>query len=113
MNLWGTTLSGYHVEVSGWDASDKFFVENTTLTWSDVVGKKVLLRRRLRLGTLVFLRLLEYESSEGTFPVAHRIESVGQLDTRGLREITLAQLRPRKTERDHNNRRATTEARTQ
>ena len=95
MSFRGPAASSYHVEISGWDALERFFVENTTLTWSETDGKKVLVRQRLREGTVVFIRLLEHEPSNHAFPVAYRVHGVGLPDVRGCREVTLVQLHPR------------------
>jgi hypothetical protein len=52
-----TDISSYHVEVSGWDASDAFFVEKTTLDWSGGDKKEISLRSTLCEGRVVFVRL--------------------------------------------------------
>ena len=36
--------SGYRVEVSGWDLEERFFVEKSTLVWSERSGKTVALK---------------------------------------------------------------------
>ena len=86
--------SGYRVEVSGWDASENFFVEKTTLNWCDDAGKQVLLHSSLREGAIVFIRLNQ-SATEQIFPIAYRAQKIGPRDARGLSRVSLVQLRPR------------------
>ncbi len=86
--------SGYRVEVSGWDASENFFVEKTTLNWRDDASKQVLLRSALREGAIVFIRLNQ-SATEQIFPIAYRAEKIGPRDARGFSRVSLVQLRPR------------------
>lgn len=51
--------NSYRVEVSGWDASEKFFVEKTALTWGGDEKKEINLRSSLREGSVVFVHLLQ------------------------------------------------------
>ncbi len=53
----------YPVEVSGWDASESFFVEKSELEWEEDAGKRVILHRTLGEGAHVFVRLIQ--SPEG------------------------------------------------
>ena len=86
--------SGYRVEVSGWDASENFFVEKTTLNWRDDASKQVLLRSSLREGAIVFIRL-NRSATEQIFPIAYRAQKISPHDARGLSRVSLVQVRPR------------------
>ena len=66
--------STYCVEVSGWDDSQSFFVENSELSWDEETGKHLTLSHRLCPGTMIFVRLLQPTASERTFPVAYHAE---------------------------------------
>lgn len=60
----------YRVEVSGWDAAQAFFSENTVLYWS-AGGHELALRSRLREGAVIFVRLLQPFGTEENFPVPY------------------------------------------
>jgi hypothetical protein len=85
----------YRVEVSGWDASENFFVEKTLLNWGNDEEKEVHLRSDLREGSVVFVRLLQPLTNGNTFPVAYQAQRIGPRDPEGQTRINLAQLRPR------------------
>jgi len=68
----------YRVEVSGWDCTQCFFVEKAELEWSESGDKLVTLRRQIREGTILFLRLLQATSPDRAHPVPYTAESVGQ-----------------------------------
>jgi hypothetical protein len=78
----------YRVEVSGWDESKAFFVENSELEWAEDSGKQVTLRRGLNNGTVVFLRLLQPISNDRSHPVAYEAELVARTEE-GLRQFRL------------------------
>jgi len=84
------------VEVSGWDASDSFFVEKTLFSW---VGEEeeMCIRHALRRGSVVFVRLLQPFTSNNNTPVAYRVNRIGPQDADGRSKVYLAQLRPRLT----------------
>ena len=63
----------YHVEVSGWDSSNCFFVERTSLDWNEDETKRVSLRSAVREGSVVFLRLLQTFGDGTGLPVACRV----------------------------------------
>jgi hypothetical protein len=71
-----TDISSYHVEGSGWDASDAFFVEKTTLDWSGGDKKEISLRSTLCEGRVMFVRLLQEFGKAESFPIAYRAASV-------------------------------------
>src|SRR5579863_116383 len=84
----------HRVEVSGWDASENFFVEKTTVRWNR--GKNaVVLRCALRAGSVVFLRSLERSHDEGGFPIAWKAVNVVGRDAGGQALVHLVQLHPR------------------
>ncbi|HUJ32457.1 MAG TPA: hypothetical protein VLY23_14335 [Candidatus Acidoferrum sp.] len=89
----------YRVEVSGWDASENFFVEKTTLNWARDEKKNVHLRSVLREGAVVFVRLMQTLTNTNNFPVAYQAQRIGPRNAEGLALIHLSQLRPRPTYR--------------
>ena len=85
----------YHVEASGWDASENFFVEKTALDWCHDGSKKVSLRSSIREGAVVFIRLNQARNANPVFPIAYQAEKVSPRDSRGFCHVSLVQLRPR------------------
>jgi hypothetical protein len=85
----------YRVEVSGWDATDSFFVEKTILDWISAEKKEISLRAPLLEGSVVFLRLLQPVSNETSFPLAYQAIDVTPQDAQGRVRVSLANLRPR------------------
>jgi|SRR5215469_1850772 len=69
-------ITGYSVEVSGWDDKDTFFVENTELWWNEESGKLLTLSCQLRPGAIIFVRLLQPMDAERSFPVPYEAEPV-------------------------------------
>jgi hypothetical protein len=67
----------YPVEVSGWDASESFFVEKSELEWGEDAGKQLILHRMLREGAHIFVRLIQMFSSERSHPVPYEAHYVG------------------------------------
>jgi hypothetical protein len=88
----------YRVEVSGWDSTEDFFVENTDLAWSEERGQKVYLRHALRQGAVVFVRLLHPTARGHSFPIPYLVEKVHPGARAGSCQVCLAQLRPRSGE---------------
>lgn len=87
--------NSYRVEVSGWDASETFFVEKTMLNWGRDEKKEVHLRSVLCEGSVVFVRLLQPLTNGNGLPVAYQAQRIGPRDTEGHSRVHLAQLRPR------------------
>jgi hypothetical protein len=87
----------YPVEVSGWDASESFFVERSELEWEEDAGKQVTLRRMLREGAHIFVRLLQSFSSKRSHPVPYEVHYTGSTRD-GRWQFRLLSPRPR-TER--------------
>jgi hypothetical protein len=92
--------SSYSVEVSGWDSTESFFVESSTLEWSSKGNRSVSLRHAIREGSVVFIRLSQAISPSGNFPIAFQAEAVSSRDERGMTEVSLTQLHPRGKQRD-------------
>jgi hypothetical protein len=86
---------GYRVEVSGWDANESFFVEKSTLVWSEKLGKRLALKSLVRIGAVLFVRLIQPLGGGSGFPVAYRAVEfgAGKSGERGM--VTLEQLQPR------------------
>jgi len=90
----------YRVEISGWDATENFFVEKTLLDWSSDEIKQVLLRSPLREGSVIFMRLLQPLNDGHNFPLAYQAVQVTPKDLHGQVCVRLAQLHPRATQRE-------------
>ena len=86
--------SSYRVEVSGWDASENFFVEKTILDWKGEGKKRIEVRSSLREGCIVFVRLLQPLASGSNFPIAYQAAEVGAKDNSGRGPVCLERLRP-------------------
>jgi hypothetical protein len=90
----------YRVEVSGWDARENFFVEKTMLDWGSGGRKEVFLRAFVRVGSILFVRLLQPLASENNFPITYQTVNVAKNAANGQMRISLEQLRPRATLED-------------
>ena len=86
--------SSFNVEVSGWDINENFFVENTLAEWKDS-GKSVRLRRAIRQGCLLFVRLLDANGNRDSYPVAYRARGVSAGERYDLSYVELAPVPPR------------------
>jgi hypothetical protein len=85
MDLRADQSNSYRVEVSGWDASESFFVERTMLNWGRDEKKEIHLRSVLREGSFVFVRLLQPLTNGNNFPVAYQAQRIGPRDPEGTR----------------------------
>jgi len=85
----------YRIEISGWGLDNCFFVERTELLWGADGGKQVCLHRVLAEGNVVFVRLLPWEPTTATVPVAYEVQAVTPMDRDGQCRVSLAQMRPR------------------
>jgi hypothetical protein len=90
----------YRVEVSGWDTSERFFVEKTTLDWGREADKEISLRSAVCQGSVVFVRLLQPLANNNNFPITYQAVHVMERDADGRMRVRLAQLRPRSTRKD-------------
>lgn len=87
--------NGYRVEVSGWDAKECFFVEKSTLAWTEMAGKTVALKALVRIGSVIFVRLVQPLGGGSGFPVPYRaVKMEAEREGRGS-VVTLEQLQPR------------------
>jgi hypothetical protein len=84
----------YPVEVSGWDASESFFVEKSELVWEEDASKQVVLHRMLREGAHIFVRLIQLFSSERSHPVPYEAHYTGSTPD-GNWQFRLLPVRPR------------------
>jgi hypothetical protein len=87
--------SSYRVEVSGWDASENFFVEKATLEWRGGEQKEISLPVKLHEGCVLFVRLLQPTAAAINVPIAYQAAKVANKDSKGFFRVCLAQLRPR------------------
>ena len=78
----------YAVEVSGWDATEEFFVERCELEWNEDSTKQVALKRTLGESTLLLVRLVQEEESDRSHPVVYEAEWVGKTKA-GLQQFRL------------------------
>lgn len=87
--------TSYRVEISGWDLDENFFVEKTELEWNEDQSKKVSLRRHLRDGALVFVRLITPTTWGHSYPIAYEVQNLSPGNSAGRTEVRLVQLQPR------------------
>lgn len=85
----------YHVEVSGWDVSENFFVETTLLDWAPDSQQEIRLRSALREGHIVFVRLLQPLENGSNLPIAYRAAKVMPKEADGRTRVCLEKLHPR------------------
>ena len=69
-------MADSRVEVSGWDRSENFFVEKTTLDWNQEGDKDLALRAEVREGSVLFVRLLKLPWTSTTLPSLIRQEKL-------------------------------------
>jgi hypothetical protein len=84
-------------EISGWDTDENFFVEKAVLHRHHDGDNKADLRARLRVGSLVFVRLARDASLDRTVPVTYQVSGVNGNVNNGAREVRLSRLRPQET----------------
>jgi hypothetical protein len=88
------TATSYRVEVSGWDEKENFFVEKTTLDWSEGTGKKIELRARVAPQAVVFVRLAQQMGGSNGFPIPYRAVEISPR-REGATTVMVQQLQPR------------------
>jgi hypothetical protein len=101
MNAQQAEVAGRIAEISGWDMDENFFVEKTLLQ-SHGNGNKADLRARLRIGSLVFVRVFDLKSMDRAVPMTYQVSGIkagaGDADLGGdAREVEMIRLRPRET----------------
>ena len=75
MRAAGSTNQSHSMEISGWDLSDRFFVECTNLYVDASGATSAFLQASLRSGMLVFVRLLDGQADGAASPTAYRVGS--------------------------------------
>ncbi|HEV2387214.1 MAG TPA: hypothetical protein VGS20_08160 [Candidatus Acidoferrales bacterium] len=86
----------YQVEVSGWDSSETFFVERTTLELGEEGDRFVHLRHPLRPGLMVFLRLIDSRAGSPSLPIAYQVKEVTSAGAEGVNRASLLRLHHRR-----------------
>ena len=94
MNASVMAATSYRVETSGWDVNENFFVEKTGLDWTED-EKTVQLRHPVRIGTVVFVRLIGRGDQEQSVPVAYQAASVTYRIHERCYDVSLMQMLPR------------------
>jgi hypothetical protein len=89
------STSSYRVEVSGWDDKENFFVEKTTLDWSEAGGKTLGVRSSIRLESVLFVRLIQPLGGGTGFPVPYRAVKVSSNYLNDRLTVKVEQLQPR------------------
>ena len=90
----GQVSSKCCVEVSGWDATECFFVERS-FSYCNAAGQEVPLRARLREGAVVFVRLLQPFEIQERFPVPHRVAKTLPVKIDGRTMVVIERLHPK------------------
>jgi hypothetical protein len=83
----------YAVEISGWDSTENFFVEQCELEWNEESGKQVILKRMLNQSTILLVRLVQPGDSGRSHPVAYKAELIGKTKS-GLYQFRLKMVAP-------------------
>jgi hypothetical protein len=95
----------YPVEVSGWDADETFFVEKTVLEWKEGgIKTTTSLHCAIRVGCVLFIRLLQTASIGSNFPIPYEAASIAETGANGSMQISLVQLQPRVSSRGETHR---------
>jgi hypothetical protein len=87
--------NGYRIEVSGWDANECFFVEKSLLEWRESAGKKLALKAQIRIGSVLFIRLVQPLGGGTTFPTPYRAVRFGDDPSGSGSVVNIEQLQPR------------------
>jgi hypothetical protein len=87
--------ASYGIEASGWDINEEFFVELSDFQWSHGGGERLTLHHALRMGSIVFLRLVHSTAIGPPFPVAYQVRTVRRGNVSGTWELELIELRRR------------------
>ncbi len=82
-----------HVEVSGWNLSEEFFVEKGLLSSDGDGEQRIVLQTWLRVGSLVFVRCSDRESAMRSIPVTYQVSRISQNGACASREICLKPMR--------------------
>lgn len=90
-----TTTHSYTIEVSGWDAQERFFVEKTELEWDEQAGKRIRMRTPIERGTVLFIRLFDAGALDA-LPVAYEAREIRRQETSSFYEVSLVQIEPQR-----------------
>ncbi len=101
MGSYSPAAASYPVEVSGWDREQQFFVEKTELDWAEDDSKRIYLRHAMRVGSVVFVRLLSPASPGQGFPIAYQVANVKPADSTGIYTLHLLQLNASPSSAEH------------
>lgn len=82
-------------EVSGWDSKENFFVEKTRLCWSRDGKHEIVVHRGVRVGCVVFLRLLRQFADPVDFPIAYRVDLTEGTASGTETRVFLSRLHPK------------------
>jgi len=83
------------VEISGWRVDNSFFVERADLHWTNDGEMQVNWHHALAPKSMIFVRLLAPDASNGSVPVACRAQVVSRTDSQEGYVLNLARLHPR------------------
>ncbi len=89
----------YAVEVSGWDRTENFFVENCELDWKEESDKQVTLKRALHDNAVLLVRLLECDESHRSHPLVYEAEWIRRTRS-GMHQFRLKTVVPRRREQE-------------
>jgi hypothetical protein len=67
------------------------------LDWHGGEQKEISLKSKLRVGCVLFVRLLQQTCMVNNVPVAYQAAKVANEESKGRTRVCLAQLKPRKT----------------
>lgn len=95
MSPQNTTSHSYIVEVSGWDAQERFFVEKTELEWDEQAGKRIRIRTPIERGSVLFIRLFDAGALDA-LPVTYEARDIRRQETSSLYEVSLVQMQPQR-----------------
>jgi hypothetical protein len=85
------------VEVSGWDAAERFFVEEALLEMNDEGERFVHLRHPVHPGLTVFLRLIDSPIGFPASPIAYEVKEVTVTENEGVSRVRLLKLHQRRS----------------
>jgi hypothetical protein len=84
--------SNCRVEVSGWDAEERFFVEKALLETTHEGEQFVHLQHPLRAGSMVFLRMIDSRITFPASPIAYQVKQVSATEKEGVSRLRLLKL---------------------
>jgi len=92
----GRSFDSIHlpVEVSGWDAEDRFFVEHSTLSCTELGEKTLSLLHLVRIRSLVFVKALSSDSFAKSHPEPQYLE---EIERSALNKLHLKDFSPRRS----------------